>query len=140
MNRYKNDNKRLLKEFNETLCDIYDNDKNINFLYDYHNNNDFSFFIGLCEEDLNDIDCVFSYEDRIILEDFRMCSGSNYYFIKKKTGATGITLRDIFEDLKHNIELKKLLDNIDNENIILTDIMKCSNSKIHYTLMFSDCF
>tara|TARA_R100000541_G_scaffold59304_1_gene72695 strand:- start:16 stop:435 length:420 start_codon:yes stop_codon:yes gene_type:complete len=139
MLNYFVDNRDIcMNDFNSSLYDIYDNKQVIDYLLDYHKKS-FSFFIGLSEEELEDLDKVISYKDSIILEDWRMCSGSKYYIVRDLF-KTGITLRDIFNQLKDNLELRELLYNENNEDIILVNINQKIDSDIHYELFFDSCF
>ena len=139
MNYFVKSKEECMNEFNRSCYDIYDNNEVIEYLIDYHKNYNFSFFVGLCEDSLEDLDKIISYKDRIILEDFRMCSGSKYYIVRDLF-KTGITLRDILSQLRNVNELRELLYNEYNEDIILVDIMKKVNSDIHYVLMFDRYF
>ena len=82
MNYFVKSKEECMNEFNRSCYDIYDNNEVIEYLIDYHKNYNFSFFVGLCEDSLEDLDKIISYKDRIILEDFRMCSGSKYYIVR----------------------------------------------------------
>ena len=139
MNYFVKNKEECLKEFNRSCYDIYDNNEVIEYLIDYHKNYNFSFFIGLSEEELEDLDKVISYRDMIILEDWRLVGGSNYYIVRDLF-KTGITLRDIFNQLRNNNELRELLYNENNEDIILVSVNKKVDSDIHYQLYFDSCF
>jgi hypothetical protein len=136
-NIYVNNEELIVCEYCESLYNIYDNQEVIKYLFDYHIRVDsFSFFIGLCEEELIDIHKPISYEDNIIVEDWRMVGGSSYYTIKRKLFENYICIGDILEQLKNNNEMKRLLNDKDNENIVLVDIMKSIHSNIHFYLYF----
>lgn len=141
MNYFMNDRLGCIKEFFESLDNIYDSEKVIDYLMEYHKNSrNYNFFIGLSEDTLLELDNAFSYENNIIMEDFRYNSGSNYMIIKRKLFDNYISLRDILEQIRDNKDMKELLYNETNENIILVDIMKSHKSNIHYSLMFDSCF
>jgi len=117
MNYFVENREECLKDFCDSLDSIYSNEDIKDYLIEYHKNYNFSFFIGLSEEELEDLDKVISYENMIILEDWRMCNGSRYYIVRDLF-KNGITLRDIFNQLKYNNELNKLRgnDNYNTEN------------------------
>lgn len=139
MNYFVEDREECMRDFCESLDSIYDSEEIKEYLIDYHKNYNFSFFIGLSEEELEDLDKVISYEDKIILEDWRMCNGSRYYIVRDLF-KNGITLRDILNQLKNNNELRELLYNENNEDIILVSVNKKVSSNIHYELYFDSCF
>lgn len=139
MNYFVENREECLKDFCESLDSIYSNEDIKDYLIEYHKNYNFSFFIGLSEEELEDLDKVISYENMIILEDWRMCNGSRYYIVRDLF-KNGITLRDIFNQLKYNNELRELLYDKNNEDIILVNVNKKVSSNIHYELYFDSCF
>ena len=140
MNEYVGNEELIVCEYCESLSCIYDSEDIKEYLLDYHIRVDsFSFFIGLSEEELIDIYEPISYEDMIICEDWRMIGGSNYYTIKRKLFSKYICLGDILEQLKDNIFMKTLLNDIDNENIVLVNVMKNHKSNIHFSLYFDNC-
>jgi len=139
MNYFVENREECLKDFCDSLDSIYSNEDIKDYLIEYHKNYDFSFFIGLSEEELEDLDKVISYENMIILEDWRMCNGSRYYIVRDLF-KNGITLRDIFNQLKYNNELRELLYDKNNEDIILVNVNKKVSSNIHYELYFDSCF
>lgn len=139
MNYFVEDREECMRDFCESLDSIYDSEEIKEYLIDYHKKYNFSFFIGLSEEELEDLDKVISYEDKIILEDWRMCNGSRYYIVRDLF-KNGITLRDILNQLKNNNELRELLYNENNEDIILVSVNKKVSSNIHYELYFDSCF
>ena len=137
MNYFVCNGEECKRDYIESLDSIYTDNEVIKYLTEYHKDN-MTFFIGLCEDDMIDIDKILTTNDCIMLEDFRMISGSQYYMIKRKLFKTGISLRDILEQLKKNVDCRELMYDIDNENIVLVDIMK-SNKSIQYSLIF-DCY
>ena len=139
MNYFVEDREECMRDFCDSLDSIYDSNEVKEYLIEYHKNYNFSFFIGLSEEELEDLDKVISYEDKIILEDWRMCNGSRYYIVRDLF-KNGITLRDILNQLKNNNELRELLYNENNEDIILVSVNKKVSSNIHYELYFDSCF
>jgi len=139
MNYFVENREECLKDFCDSLDSIYSNEDIKDYLIEYHKNYNFSFFIGLSEEELEDLDKVISYENMIILEDWRMCNGSRYYIVRDLF-KNGITLRDIFNQLKYNNELRELLYDKNNEDIILVNVNKKVSSNIHYELYFDSCF
>ena len=98
-------------------------------------------------KELEDLDKVISYEDIIILEDWRMIigtdksvSGASKYYIVRDLFKTGITLRDILNQLRNNNDLRELLYNENNEDIILVNVNKKVGSNIQYELYFDNYF
>ena len=56
MNYFVEDREECVREFLESLDSIYDNKEIIKYLNEYHKKVDsFSFFIGLSEEELEDL-------------------------------------------------------------------------------------
>lgn len=139
MNYFVKNKEECMRDFCDSLDSIYNSNEVKEYLIEYHKNYNFSFFIGLSEEELEDLDKVISYKDMIVLEDWRMCSGSKYYIVRDLF-KTGITLRDIFSQLRNNNELRELLYNENNEDIILVNVNKKVDSDIHYELYFDSCF
>jgi hypothetical protein len=136
MNFYVCDKLGTIKEYFESLDSIYDKDESIEYLINYHKK-DFTFFIGLSEDDIEDLDKPISYQDFILVEDFRrVCGGSDFYKIKRKLFGNYICYRDILEQLRTNQYCRDLLYDKDNDNIVLVDIMKKTN--IHFVLMFDN--
>jgi hypothetical protein len=140
MNYYIGNENEVLNRYININDSIYENNDIIQYLKQYHNRVDnFSFFIGLSEEELLDMNSPLCYEDRIICEDWRMCNGSRFYIINRKLFNDYICLRDILEQLKDNSECKRLLNDKDNDNIVLVNVNKKCNSNIHYELYFDNC-
>lgn len=138
INYYINNRDEVLREYLELNNEIFEDKKVIDYLYDYHSKKKFSFFIGLSEEELQDIDKPISYKDKIVLEDWRNISGSNYYWIKRNIFTEYITLRDILEQLKDNTDCLRLLNDKYNDNIVLVMIQKKVSSDIHFELHFDN--
>lgn len=138
INYYINNRDEVLREYLELNNEIFEDKKVIDYLYDYHSKKKFSFFIGLSEEELKDIDKPISYKDKIVLEDWRNISGSNYYWIKRNIFTEYITLRDILEQLKDNTDCLRLLNDKYNDNIVLVMIQKKVSSDIHFELHFDN--
>jgi len=125
-----------IKEYFESLDCIYEKEESIEYLINYHKK-DFTFFIGLCEDDLEELDKPISYKEFILVEDFRrVCGGSDFYKITRKLFSNYICYRDILEQLRTNQYCRDLLYEKDNDNIVLVDIMK--RTDIHFTLMFDN--
>lgn len=139
MNYYIGNENEVLYEYLTQNDIIYENKDIIQYLKDYHDKIDnFSFFIGLSEEELIEMDNPLSYEDKIICEDWRMLNGSRFYIIKRKLFKDYICLRDILEQLKFNSECKSLLHEKENSNIYLVNVNKKCNSNIHFELYFDE--
>lgn len=138
INYFINNRDEVLREYLELNNEIFEDKKVIDYLYDYHSKKKFSFFIGLSEEELKDIDKPISYKDKIVLEDWRNVSGSNYYWIKRNIFTEYITLRDILEQLKDNTDCLRLLNDKYNDNIVLVMIQKKVSSDIHFELHFDN--
>ena len=138
MNYYIDNRDEVLNEYLELNNEIFEDRKVIQYLYDYHSKKKFSFFIGLSEEELQEIDKPISYQEYIMCEDWRMFSGSNYYKITRKLFKDYITTRDILEQLKDNTDCLRILEDKDNDNIVLVMINKKINSDIHFELHFDN--
>ena len=139
MNYYIDNRDEVLREYLELNNEIFEDKKVIDYLYDYHSKKKFSFFIGLSEEELQDLEKPISYQDKIVCEDWRMLSGSRFYTIKRKLFKDYITLKDILEQLKDNQECLELLNDKNNDNIVLVMINKLVCSDIHFELHFDSC-
>jgi hypothetical protein len=139
INYYIINRDEVLNEYLEMNNEIFEDKHVIQYLYDYHSKKKFSFFIGLSEEELQEIDKPISYQEYIMCEDWRMLNhGSNYYKITRKLFKDYITTRDILEQLKDNTECLKLLEDKDNDNIVLVMINKKINNDIHFELHFDN--
>ena len=130
--------KNYIKDYNNECRKLYN--RHIGYVIDYHKDIRSPFFIGLEKDMIDNLDKCFSNEDMIVLEDWRMCNGSNYYNIYKKQFKKFISLRDILEQLKNNNDLLSLKHNRLNSYIILIDIHKKCNSNIHYELFFHNYY
>lgn len=130
--------KNYTKDYNKYCRTIYN--RHIGYVVDYNNDKKSGLFIGLDKDLIDNLDKPFSYSDTIMLEDWRMTNGSNYYRVDKKSFKKYITIRDILDSLKSNTDLLKLKHNELNSYIILTDIMKKFGSNCHYYLFFENYY
>ena len=112
---------------------IYDKENIKLYLYEYHITNDINFFIGLCQDELNDLDKPISYEEFILMEDWRTETGGSFYYRINRTDKDYITYRDILDQLKDNKICSDIYLGGWEENV-LVDIRKQTN--IHFCLFF----
>ena len=103
------------------------------YLYNYHIDRDHNFFIGLSEDELEDLDTPISYEEFILMEDFRSDNGGSFYYRINRYDNEFITLRMLLDQLKDN---KICSGFIDNENNVLVSINK--RTELHYILHFDN--
>ena len=114
---------------------IYDKENIKLYLYEYHIQNDMNFFIGLCEEDLTDLDKPISYEEFLLCEDWRTETGGSFYYRIDRNDNEYITLRMLLDQLKDNKICSSIYLGGWEENV-LVDINK--KTDIHYELYFDN--
>jgi len=134
--------KDFVKDYNKECDILYNGNKYRSWIKKYNKDIISPFFIGIDNDTIEDLDKCISNEDMIICECWRdmKINGSNYYTIKKKQFNKYISLRDILEQLQNNNDLLDMKHNILNSYIILTDIIKKTNSSIHYQMYFENYY